>query len=340
MTKFDIAPLSRFNRLSATVRRPKEVTCFSYDDQHQYHPDERSLCYYYPPCLGADLSKGFDSFQKLDDTVDVHLDGLLCSIMDLEQRTGTKCEADIITWRGMMTKVNLTRGSTNSAYIEKIMTAPFDNSGYKFEAISVLPDQWGPTPREYIENREEMVVSNHAQYCSVVKTGIGKTKMIIGGEVDAIWDCKPQKKDAPINWVELKTTQEIENQRDQFKFERKLLKFWAQSFLLGVPKIIVGFRNEHGILQRLEELETTQIPAKVKRGESVWNGNVCINFTASFLDYLKAIITGEGVWKITRREKSPFIEVVRWKEFGHDDIVSEEFIQWRTSSLKSDIQPS
>lgn len=30
-----------------------------------------------------------------------------------------------------------------------------------------------------------MVVNNHAQYCSVVKTGIGKVKMIIGGEVDA-----------------------------------------------------------------------------------------------------------------------------------------------------------
>ena len=30
-----------------------------------------------------------------------------------------------------------------------------------------------------------MVVTNHAQYCSVVKTGIGKARMVIGGEVDA-----------------------------------------------------------------------------------------------------------------------------------------------------------
>lgn len=57
--------------------------------------------------------------------------------------------------------------------------------GYKFETLSLLPDKWDATSREYIENREEMVVSNYAQYCSVVKTGIGKTKMIIGGEVDA-----------------------------------------------------------------------------------------------------------------------------------------------------------
>ncbi len=48
-----------------------------------------------------------------------------------------------------------------------------------------MPDQWDPTSRDFIEGREEMVVNNYAQYCSVVKTGIGKAKMVIGGEVDA-----------------------------------------------------------------------------------------------------------------------------------------------------------
>ena len=57
--------------------------------------------------------------------------------------------------------------------------------GYKFETLSLIPDTWAATSRETIENRENEAVNNHAQYCSVVKTGIGKTKMIIGGEVDA-----------------------------------------------------------------------------------------------------------------------------------------------------------
>ena len=57
--------------------------------------------------------------------------------------------------------------------------------GYKFEALSLIPDQWDSTSREYIEKREDMVVNNYAQYCSVVKTGFGKAKIIIGGEVDA-----------------------------------------------------------------------------------------------------------------------------------------------------------
>lgn len=100
-----------------------------------------------------------------------------------------------------------------------------------------------------------------------------------------MWDCKPERKEDPINWVELKTSAEINNDRDMLKYERKLLKFWAQSFLLGVPKIIVGFRNRNGILQRLEELETHSIPGKVKRlGKGTWDGNICISFTAQFLE--------------------------------------------------------
>lgn len=76
----------------------KEIACFSYDDKHEFHQDERSLRYYYPPRLPADLSKGFDTFEQLDDTVDDHLDSLLRTIIDLEQRTGTRCVADIISW--------------------------------------------------------------------------------------------------------------------------------------------------------------------------------------------------------------------------------------------------
>ena len=115
MSNFEILPVSRFAGSSAAIRRPKvrglsgpwciwliesqEIAFFSYDDDHVFHLDERSLRYYHPPNLGADLSQGFDTFQQLDDTADDHLDSLLKTIMDFEQRTSTKCAAEIITWR-------------------------------------------------------------------------------------------------------------------------------------------------------------------------------------------------------------------------------------------------
>jgi RAT1-interacting protein len=99
-----------------------------------------------------------------------------------------------------------------------------------------------------------------------------------------VWDVKPLD-GSPVNWVELKTSAEIRNDRDMVTFERKLMKFWIQSFLLGVPKIIVGFRTQDGILKRIEEIDTASIPGTVKRaGKGTWDGNMCINFASTLLE--------------------------------------------------------
>ncbi|PLN79234.1 HLA class III protein Dom3z [Aspergillus taichungensis] len=362
-TTFDIQPIGRFYGSNTTIRRPREITSFSYDDNHEFHLGDLSLRYYYPPSLPADLNKGFDSFQKLDDAGDEHLDALLESIIALEKETGKKCEADVITWRGMMTKIltapfdNMNGFEMNATCFQGTIFIEENNAfknqqkqiqhsqrmppgmasqelmaywGYKFETLSVLNQPWDPTPRHEIEDREDLTVNNNAQYCSVARTGIGHTKLVIGGEVDALWDCKPDRKEDPINWVELKTSAEIRNDRDMFKYERKLLKFWAQSFLLGVPKIIVGFRDQHGILRRLEEVETASIPSKVKKvGRNTWDGNICINFTAAFLEFLKSTISEGGTWRIRKPEKSSLIELYKLEESGTGDILSSSFLEWR-----------
>ncbi|KAL4899254.1 hypothetical protein BDW74DRAFT_117437 [Aspergillus multicolor] len=361
---FDIQPIGRFYGSSAAIRRPREITCFSYDDQHSFHLGDSSLRYYYPPQLPADLSRGFDTFQKLNDTADEHLDALLYTIADLEKETGKRCEADIITWRGMMTKIltapfdDMNGFEMNATCFQGTIFIEENNSfkneqkrkqqqqrmppgmpsqdlmaywGYKFETISVLDKTWDAATREEIEGREDLVVNNNAQYCSVARTGIGHTKLILGGEVDAIWDSKPDRKEDPINWVELKTSAEIRNDKGMLKFERKLLKFWAQSFLLGVPKIVVGFRDQEGIVRRLEEFETANIPSKVKKsGRETWDGNICINFAAVFLDWLKSTIQEGGTWRLRKSERSSVIEVYRVEESGTGDILSQAFLDWRS----------
>ncbi|KAK2628473.1 hypothetical protein QTJ16_001576 [Diplocarpon rosae] len=366
--KFEIQPIGRFTGKSAAIKRPKEIACFSYDDKHQFHLDDSSIRYYYPPTIGADLSRGYDTFEKLDDTADDHLDSLLKTIIALEQETGKRVEADIITWRGMMTKDtmydspaigenNLLRSGRfieenheyklqSQARQSRQQTNPGRPSqdmmsfwGYKFETLCLLPGTWDETTRDYIENRENEIVNNHAQYCSVVKTGIGDTVMVLGGEVDAIWDSKPSN-GGPTNWVELKTSADIRHDGDMLNFERKLMKFWIQSFLLGVPKIIVGFRTQDGFLKRVEEMDTASIPSTVKRrGKGTWDGNMCINFAARLLDFLKSTVTEDGVWRIRRKERSSTIEVFRIEEAGHGDILSDDFINWRIKLALADPRP-
>ena len=83
----------------------QEIACFSYDDKHEFRLDDSSLQWYYPPELGADLSKGFDKFDKHEDSADEHLVSLLKAIRAHEEEEGKKIDAHVVTWRGMMTKV-------------------------------------------------------------------------------------------------------------------------------------------------------------------------------------------------------------------------------------------
>ncbi|KAG7089344.1 hypothetical protein E1B28_011034 [Marasmius oreades] len=78
-------------------------------------------------------------------------------------------------------------------------------------------------------------VNTNVQWCSVVKTKLGDMRIIIGGEVDCVkGNYHPHTTD---NFVELKTSMTIRkwNQGDELRFDKKLLKFYFQSFLLGVP---------------------------------------------------------------------------------------------------------
>ncbi|TQS34305.1 hypothetical protein Golomagni_05319, partial [Golovinomyces magnicellulatus] len=363
---FDIKPIRRFAGYGISLRQPEEIACFSYDDQHQFRLDNSSIKYYYPPNLGVDLSKGFEQFKDVDDTVDGHLDSLLKTIINLEQKSGQKVRAHFVTWRGMMTKLmaaifedrdgfemNLTLFQEISevhSFIEEnheyklqshktqMEQTPLSGRpsqemmrywGYKFESLCLLPNKWNETSPDYIMAREENLVNNHAQYCSVVKTGLGDTSMILGGEIDGVRDVKPHD-DASMNWIELKTSADVLNERDARRFDRKLMKFWIQSYLLGVPKIIIGFRTQDGFLNRIEEFDTLSIPRMVRRRGNIWDAEMCLNFASDFLNFLRSTITeSDGLWRIRRKERSSLIEVFRVEGAKYDSMLSDDFIRWR-----------
>ena len=65
-------------------------------------------------------------------------------------------------------------------------------SGYKFEELSTLQKPWDESTRREIETRNESIVDNIQQYCSIVKTQLGSSSIIMGGEVDCLWG-KPNR---------------------------------------------------------------------------------------------------------------------------------------------------
>ncbi|KAJ3041955.1 Dom-3 Z [Rhizophlyctis rosea] len=66
---------------------------------------------------------------------------------------------------------------------------------------------------------------------------------------------------------------------------------WAQSFLPGVPDIIVGYRDDSGILKSIEHMKTMEIPRRVRGKQGMWDATVCLNFADAVLSWLRKMIT-------------------------------------------------
>lgn len=96
-----------------------------------------------------DLCKGYDTFRQRSDTgPDEHLDALLDTIIEAEKRKGAKFDVDLITWRGMMTRVGPSQtipgAITNSG---QILTAPYESDdGFEMNATSFQVGSIQPFP--------------------------------------------------------------------------------------------------------------------------------------------------------------------------------------------------
>ncbi|KAL1613509.1 decapping endonuclease targeting mRNA [Diplodia seriata] len=374
VAEFDTNPNNNWKLFSdrpKNIHRPKEVAEFSYDENHQIHLDARSLSHYYPPQPhGAEhhlyLDKGLESFRLLDDSQDGHLTGLLTAIMDMEQKQGAKTDANFVAYRGMITNLltmpyqRIDEWSMNATFfdgtifIEEDKAAKLERKarqaskgpaderkerlqyyyGFKFETLYTIPDIWDNVSRDEIESRDDKVVSNYAQYCSVVETGVGKLKMVIGGEVDCIWDAKVEGK-MHHNYVELKTTEWIDDRlQDKKKIQQKLnnydrrkIKYWGQSYLIGCPTIIVGKKDQDGqVHMPLEVLKTNNIPATIRNTSRLWNSVTCVQTLGAFLEWLDGHIRNStGVWKLTKKQHDYTVRLIHFEKDGTGEILTDSF---------------
>jgi len=99
--------------------------------------------------------------------------------------------------------------------------------GYKFEALSTIgvPASEIQSPGDSaLLARKNTVVNTNVQYCSVVKTSLGKNRLIMGAEIDCLTGIKPPYPENPINrYIELKTSKILKKERDTFIFERYVI---------------------------------------------------------------------------------------------------------------------
>ncbi|CAJ0566745.1 unnamed protein product, partial [Mesorhabditis spiculigera] len=262
--------------------------------------------------LRLDLSAGFETFRKKPDGE--KLNALLAWICTQSPPGGhlKRClhEADFVSWRGMLTKIAATPFSmdddwmfearkvhdvifllereTEAQGLKKGLMTPREHLmtywGFKFEQYATIAELGGqPSTAEPVSQLDEFGVVVKSQ----LQTVDGPLQLVYSGEVDCI--------DSAGTLLELKT----QRQALTGGFWRyKSLKWWIQSFLLGVRTIVVGFRDDAGYVNKVDTVAVNDLP---KQGQ--WRGNVCFNFLGHVMAKVKFIGEANDQYKYIQKRK-------------------------------------
>ncbi|ORX46616.1 RAI1-domain-containing protein [Piromyces finnis] len=348
---FRIPIINKLKHIRVNYSQPTEISNFSIDINRELQMDNRVMKYYYPMNMKYnDLTEGFETFDRKIEKPEP-LDNLLKVLKEknhLTFKNENEKKPHVITWRGLIVKIMCLPYLRNSffelvvcnynniLYIQEsrekkenitnndITQQKFCYSGFKFEALSTIPippeeiDK-SENNKVLLEERVHDIVNNKEEYGIIVQSKLNNIRLIMGAEVDcAERKFSPNETQKP--YVELKTTKIISNSQEENNFERyKLIKFWAQSFLVGIPKIIIAYRNKDLEVEKVSSLSTLKIPHIVnqhhierqqknklnqtreiakdlKKGSNFnikkynhepWNANVCLAFAEIFLNWLK-----------------------------------------------------
>ncbi|XP_014667758.1 PREDICTED: decapping and exoribonuclease protein-like [Priapulus caudatus] len=179
--------------------------------------------------------------------------------------------------------------------------------GFKFEQYLTAGDR-------HMKPDTSKPVNNNEAYCTVVRTSLASHSLLFAGEVD----CLDAKSSAPKPgcYVELKTSRMIEHQGHDRSFKKfKLIKWWLQSFLVGIPRIICGFRTDEGVVTSLQEYGVADIPKIIRSlGYLAWHPTACVNFCDHFLTFVKTVVVEDDSSVIYKFEWSAQQFALRWEK--------------------------
>ena len=147
--------------------------------------------------------------------------------------------------------------------------------GHRFEHIIMS----GTSGHDTLETRFKESVNTWREFGVIFKSKLGGHRLIFGAEVDGL-------DSDGSSYVELKTSRSLKEPSQYTTFyQQKLISFWVQSFLAGIPKILVGFRSDRGIIKSIEYIDVNEIP-RITRGKVTWCPETMLNFGIIFLDWL------------------------------------------------------
>ena len=262
----------------------KEVGCFSKTDGKIFPYSRKNLLEFFKPSLNTPLhGNDYEEFRKQNE------DGRRWKHLEPHRLCGIDVhQYDIITSRNIL--VHLGTAVYEGMNSFSIDAVAIGDDGLVFAYFSKQESFDEPEtdiPR-YLGARFEVLctgeerVDLNSNFCSFVEHKIGGHQVLFTAEIDCKDGARSRK--PPMNYIELKCRLESDNNN---RYMHKYMRYWLQSYLAGVPRIVEGVRDNEGKLLRLEEFETTEIPEVCKQyRESLgkgWNDTKILDFLAMTL---------------------------------------------------------
>lgn len=300
--------------------QPLEIGCFSVGSDRSYCDDTHQLKYISMPQnmshVSMDLNKGYADVIKRNRGKNEKIDFLLRWIVEHQEEIKkcfydhkmSKLKMQFVCFRGLLTVICATLYENHEDWIicatkfkSVIYLCAFEteqdiNRRDNMTERDKLMCSWGYKFEQYMSSdavnskpNTSVPVNEKEEYCSLMKGKLKDHTILYGAEIDAVdpayFEVPDQDPSSMQRYIELKTSKIIVNDRVRRSFCRyKLLKWWLQSFLAGIPRIICGFRDDHGIVRKLENFDVKGIP---KMAHGHWSPAACLNFCSQFLDFVK-----------------------------------------------------
>eukprot|EP00287_Rhodomonas_sp_CCMP768_P003772 CAMPEP_0196745950 /NCGR_PEP_ID=MMETSP1091-20130531/63783_1 /TAXON_ID=302021 /ORGANISM="Rhodomonas sp., Strain CCMP768" /LENGTH=281 /DNA_ID=CAMNT_0042092817 /DNA_START=165 /DNA_END=1010 /DNA_ORIENTATION=+ len=212
----------------------------------------------------------------------------------------------------------------------------FQYWGYKFEEVCCrAPSSADASSTASAQVQPDETVNANVEFCSVFRMSFGSSRCIVAAEMDCAeptqgcgregeedgartGDNLGNRKqrgevgEEEVKFVEIKTSREMTAPHHQRTFQRfKLLKFWIQSFIGGVPSICCGFRDDNGILNDFVMYKTLEIPRLVRGKPNMWDPRRCIDFTAWVLAEVRRATVDGGRYELQYEHPFSHVRLVK-----------------------------
>lgn len=288
-----------------SFREPREIGQFSLVGPNREYTDGCSgLKFLHMPShrhrLMWDLNRGYEIAIRKEADEGEKLDNLLRWITQNKVKFAVNVAAgepetqslhtDFVCYRGLLTKLACTPYENREDWL--VAATKFRGTVYLY-AFDTENDRkrkaketefqdrmcfWGRKFEQYIVSAEpgqvpdtNAPVNEREEFCIVTRARLESHSLVYGAEVDARDPRAPHHRPGSTSaYVELKTSKDCLSERQYLSFCRfKLLKWWVQSFLVGIPRVLCGFRDDNGLVGTLEEFSVREMPhrAKVSGGE-------------------------------------------------------------------------